>query len=144
MVTYLKNMTPIKVFDSSYALVTFDIERKIIKVIWNGNHTVSEYKAAIGEALNFQRVSGFPVYTYLSDIRNQVIVNPESRKWFERVAIPQAVNGGLRRAAVVYDGSVFKNYYLNLILLAANVYQLPLKFFGSIEEAYEWIESFHD
>jgi len=39
---------------------------------------------------------------------------------------------------------VFKNYYLNLILLAANVYQLPLKFFGSMEEAYAWIESFSD
>jgi hypothetical protein len=137
-------MTPIKVFDSSYASITFDTERKIIMVIWNGNHTVSEYKAAIGEALNFQRISGFPVYTYLSDIRNQGIVNPESRKWFERVAIPKAVEKGLRRAAVVYDGSVFKSHYLSLVLMAANVYQLPLKFFSSMDEANAWIDSFHD
>ncbi|HDP76147.1 MAG TPA: hypothetical protein ENN49_09820 [Bacteroidales bacterium] len=55
--------------------------------------------------------------------------------------LPQAINQGLKWAAVVFDGNTFKRYYLNLILQVANVYGLPLKFFNSKEDAYKWAES---
>lgn len=131
----------IEIFKSSYAVAVFIPEKKCVEVTWHGNQTTDEYKAVFNALLKFQKESGFSVVGYVSDIRDQGVVNPNSRKWFEQVALPAAVSQGLKFAAVVFDGNTFKRYYLNLILQVANVYGLPLKFFNSKEEAYMWGES---
>jgi hypothetical protein len=113
---------------------------KCVEVTWHGNQTIEEYKDLFNALLEFQRNSGLEVKGYLSDIRDQGVVNPNSRKWFEQVVLPAAVNQGLKWATVVFDGSTFKRYYLNLILQVANIYGLPLKFFNSKDEAYSWAE----
>lgn len=133
-------MPSLQIFNSSYAIAIYNPDLKCIEVTWHGNQTFEEYKDLFNALLEFQRNSGLEVNGYLSDIRDQGVVNPNSRKWFEQVALPTAVNQGLKWAAVVFDGSTFKRYYLNLILQVANVYVLPLKFFNTKENAYSWAE----
>lgn len=135
-------MEPKEVYSAPYAKATYLSEYKAIMVVWSGIHTIDEYKKTMTACIEFQKNSGFPVLNYVSDIRNQGIVNPESRKWFEKVALPKAIEQGLKRAAVIFDGNVFKKYYLNMILQVANVYHLPLKFFNTAEEAMGWFKSF--
>jgi hypothetical protein len=135
-------MDELVVFSESFARVTHHRAQKMIKVVWNGNFSKDQYKLAIESALEYQAKENAPIENYLSNILKQGIVNPESRKWFEQVAIPLAAKQGLKRAAVVFDGNVFKKYYLNLILQASNSYKLPLKFFSSEEEAVTWFQSF--
>ena len=135
-------MESIEIFSAPYARVSYVPEYKTVMVVWKGIHTIDEYKKAITEGLEFQKKSGLRVVNYISDISNQGIVNPESRKWFEKVAIPSAVEQGLKHAAVVFDGNVFKKYYLNMILQVTNVYHLELKFFTTPEEALIWFKSF--
>lgn len=130
------------VFSENFARVTHHRAQKMIKVVWYGNFSKDQYKQAIESALAYQVNENAPIENYLSNILKQGIVNPESRKWFEQVAIPLAAKQGLKRAAVVFDGNVFKKYYLNLILQASNSYKLPLKFFSSEEEALTWFQSF--
>lgn len=135
-------MEEVLVFNENFARITFHRPQKMIKVVWNGTFSKEQYQHAIEVALDFQLKEGSPVENYLSNILNQGIVNPESRKWFEQVAMPRAVKQGLKRAGVVFDGNVFKKYYLNLILQATNAYKLPLKFFNKEEEAFKWFDSF--
>jgi hypothetical protein len=71
----------------------------------------------------------------MSDIRNQGVVSPESRRWFEKEMVPAAVDNGLRRAAVVSGSNAFKTYYINLILGTVNKFGLPFKIFNSEEKA---------
>ncbi len=130
------------VFSEPFAKVTYHTESKTVKIVWNGSFSKEQYQAAIESALDYQAKSHVPIENYLSNILKQGIVNPESRKWFEQVALPLAIKQGLKRAAVVFDGNVFKKYYLNLILQASNMYKLPLKFFSSEEEAVKWFQSF--
>lgn len=113
-------------------------------MIWNGTFTNEEYQKAFTMALDFQTLSGVPVYNFLSDIRTQGIVNPENRKWFESHGVPRAAKQGLRRGAVVFDGNIFKKYYINLILQATNKFHLPFKFFTTPEEAILWFDSFNE
>ncbi|GEM_PF-373545 len=134
-------MGSIEIFNSHYAVGIYNPEKKCVEVTWHGNQTIEEYKALFEALLEFQRNSGLEIKGYLSDIRDQGVVNPDSRKWFEQVALPQAINQGLKWAAVVFDGNTFKRYYLNLILQVANIYGLPLKFFNSKEDAYKWAET---
>ncbi len=131
-------MDEIIVFEENFARITCYSQLKMLKVVWNGTFSKEQYQFALETALNFQQKVTFPIENYLSDIINQGIVNPESRKWFEQVAIPRAIKQGLKKAAVVFDGNVFKKYYLNLILQSSNVFKLPLKFFNSEEDAIKW------
>jgi len=129
------------VFSEPFAKVTYHPESKTVKIVWNGSFSKEQYQEAIESALDYQAKSHMPIENYLSNILKQGIVNPESRKWFEQVALPRAIHQGLKRGAVVFDGNVFKKYYLNLILQASNMYKLPLKFFSSEEDAVKWFQS---
>lgn len=81
---------------------------------------------------------------FMSDIRNQKIISPETRKWFEEVALPGAIETGLKRGAIVFTGNVFKKYYANNILTRSKNFALPLKFFTSVEDGIKWFETFKD
>jgi len=76
---------------------------------------------------------------FLSDICNQGIVGTDDRKWFETVAIPGAIDKGLKRAAVVFDGNTFKMYYLNILLQTFAKKGVPMKFFKDSEQAVTWL-----
>ena len=51
--------------------------------------------------------------------------------------IPKAIEAGLKRVGVVFDGNVFKKYYLNVILAATNKFGLPLKVFTDLETGFK-------
>jgi len=125
------------VLDTQYALVTFDKVRELGMVAWKGKTTSEEYQTAFTSLLELQKKE--KISRYISDIRNQAIVSPNDRKWFETVALPQAVQQGLKAAAVVFDGNAFKKYYINVIITSTNKYKLPMKVFNDMDEAIEWI-----
>ncbi|NOU18843.1 MAG: hypothetical protein HOO91_14915 [Bacteroidales bacterium] len=133
-------MSEIVIFQENFATITYHSKQEMIKVVWNGAISKEQYQRAIEKALDFQQKEGPRIENYLSNILNQGIVSPESRKWFEVVALPRGVKQGLKKAAVVFDGNIFKKYYLNLILQASNAYKLPLKFFSTEEEAIKWFD----
>jgi len=109
-------MDEIVVYTESFARITYHPSQKMIKVVWNGAFTKEQYQLAIEAALDFQKKEHAPIENYLSNVLKQGVVNPESRKWFETVAMPRGIDQGLKKAGVVFDGNVFKKYYLNLIL----------------------------
>lgn len=134
-------MSEIVIFQENFATITYHSEQEMIKVVWNGAISKEQYQRAIEKALDFHQKEGPHIENYMSNILNQGIVSPESRKWFEVVALPRGVKQGMKKAAVIFDGNIFKKYYLNLILQASNAYKLSLKFFSTEEEAIKWFES---
>jgi hypothetical protein len=137
-------MDTIIILEENYVRVVYVPKYKLVKVVWNGTVTSEQYQRAFTMALDFQEKGVAQVHNFLSDIRNQGIVNPENRKWFETYAIPRAIKQGLKRGAVIFDGNIFKKYYLNLILQSTNHYKLPFKFFSQEEDALNWFSSFGD
>lgn len=115
---------------------------KAVMVVWHGNPTNKEYKNAITACLDFQKNTEKPILNFLADSRNQAIINPELRKWFENTALPKAVSQGLRRAAVVSDTSVFKKYHFDMIYSIASIYKLTMKHFDNLDDALKWFYSF--
>jgi hypothetical protein len=132
------------IFERPYVIVKYIPDKKLVQLIWNGTATSEQYQEAFVKGLDFQEQCKTPVYNFLSDVRKQGSVSPETRKWFETVVVPRTVKQGLRRGAVVFDGSIFKKYYLNIILQATNRFKLPFKFFYTDEQAYEWFDSFNE
>lgn len=129
------------ILDEEYAKVIYIPEYKLVQIIWSGTITVEQYQRVFTITLDFQAAESVPIFNFMSDVRNQGVVNPENRKWFESYALPRAVKQGLKRAAVVFDGNIFKKYYLNLILQSTSRFKLPLKFFSEPNEAIAWFLS---
>lgn len=136
-------MEEVVLLEENFVRITFHPDLKMVKVVWNGSFSIEQYQSALEFAMDYQQKEKVPVENYLSNIIKQGIVNPNTRKWFEQVALPRATKQGLKRAAVVFDGNAFKRYYLNLILQTSKIYKLPLKFFNTEEEAINWFQSFH-
>lgn len=124
--------------DTDFVQVVIVAELKLGKIIWKRKPETIEYRSAFQTLLQYAAKD--ELSNFISDIRNQGVVSPDDRKWFEREMLPAAINGGLKRAAVVFDGNIFKKYYLNLIMGASNKFGLPIKVFLSDEEALTWID----
>ena len=128
-----------EITDKEFAKVTYHPGLRIGKVLWKRKPEIDEYKIPFQELLEYGKKH--PIDNFLSDIREQGVISPSHRKWFEQEALPKAIDDvKLKRAAVVFDGNVFKQYYLNMLLSVTNKYQLPLKTFNSEDKALDWIK----
>ena len=127
-----------EIFKETYVRVVYDTERFIGKVIWTGSPTPEQYKVPFKVLLDFA-AKGNKVTRFLSDTRDQGVVNPENRKWFEKEMVPAAIKAGLKRAAAVTGGNVFKKYYVNMILSAVNKFGMPLRVFLDEESAVKFL-----
>lgn len=123
--------------ETDFAIISIFKDKSIGKIQWRGRCTSEEYRETFLYLADQQKKYG--VIRFLSDVREQAVIAPEDRKWFEKEALPLAINQGLVAAAVVFNGNVFKKYYLNLILQATNKFGLPLKLFNEPEPATEWL-----
>lgn len=128
--------------EEPYAKVYLYGEMKLMFIEWGHKVTFNEYQQTFKNALAYGKDNREKVKLFLSDISKRNIVSPEERKWFEEVALPEAVNYGLERGAVVFDGNPFKKYYLNNIYMRTKMYKLPYKFFTSKEKAIGWLKSY--
>lgn len=126
------------VIKTNYVHVIYEEELKMIKVQWIDKNTSEEYRETITKSLEYAKTHN--VENYLSDIREQKVVSPEDRKWFTDEILPKAVEQGLKKAVVIFDGNVFKKYYLNTILKATNKFKLAFKFVNTEEEARAFIK----
>src|SRR5690242_20196415 len=127
-----------KIFESGCATVYYIRDKTLGKIVWHGIPRDDEYKKPFMALIDLAK-KGTSVTRFLSDIRDQGIVSPENRKWFEKEMIPAAMEGGLKRASVVSGSNAFKMYYINLILSSVNKFNLPFKIFNSEEKAIEFL-----
>jgi hypothetical protein len=136
-------MEGVAIIENSYVRATYIKDLKLVIVAWDGQITSENYRSTYITVLEFQKNldASKPAENFMADLRKQGVVNPADRKWFEEVAIPRAIAQGVKRTAVVTDANVFKKYYLNLILKATNKFGLPLKLFGTPEEAFAWFKN---
>ena len=127
--------------DNEFAEVSYETDLKLGKIIWKKKPTFEAYQEAFLTLIEYSKEKQL-VESVMTDTRNQGVVSPENRKWLEKECLPLAVKKGLKRTAVIFDGGVFKQYYLNMILKVINKYGAPMKLFKNEEEALNWIKSF--
>ena len=127
--------------DTNYVTLSYDKDLKLLEIAWKASSfTSDEYRSIFTEAIEFGNNND--VVNYLSDIREQRIISPEERKWFEEHAIEDAIAFGLKRGAIVVGGNPFKKYYINNIMSKTGKLKLPLKAFKDKAKANEWFKSF--
>lgn len=110
---------------------------KVMHYIWQRKCVGQQYKDNFLKAVEFS--SKNDASFFLSDIRKQGVVGPEDRKWFETEVIPEAIKNGLKKAALVFEGNVFKMYYVNLLLSHFLKREIPMKMFKDTQSALDWL-----
>jgi hypothetical protein len=127
-----------KILETPCATVYYLEDKTLGKIVWHGAPSSDDYKKPFMALIDLAK-QGTTVTRFLSDIRNQGVVSPESRKWFEKEMVPAAVQYGLKRAAVVSGSNAFKMYYINIILSTVNKFNLPFKIFNDEGKAIEFL-----
>lgn len=112
-------------------------EIKLMHFIWKQRAFGDAYRQAFLDGIDYSH--DHPTKYFLSDIRNQGVVGPEDRKWFESVALPGAIENGVIKVGVVFEGNVFKRYYINMLLQHFVSRGVPMKFFSTTNSAFEWL-----
>ena len=123
--------------DNENVKAYFYPEIKLMHFVWLQNCVGEKYRYNFQQALDFAAKND--ACYFISDIRKQGVVGPEDRKWFETVAIPGAIEQGLKRAAVIADGNIFKMYYLNMLLKVFTKMAVPFKLFNNTRLAINWL-----
>jgi len=136
-------MERLVIYTDEIAVIQYISDIESIFIHWIANPSIEQYIRIFTVCLEYQQNCSNPIVNFMSDIKMQGFVGVEARKWFERVALPRAVSQGLKRAAVIYDGSIFKKYYLKIILYASRRHNLALKLFTKEDEALNWISSYY-
>lgn len=129
------------ILETDYAVVEFYEEDELVQVTWkkiSGKLPLEEYKKVFEESLNFQEANKEKIKFFLSDIRQQTVLSPEYRKWFQEVAMPKSTANGVRRSGVLFEGNVFQKYYLNNIMNTTKKLGVSMKFFSKREDAIKW------
>jgi len=105
---------------------------------WKKSTSIEEYQRLMIECIEFGRNQS--IDNVISDIRRQKQVSSEKRKWFETQILPTAIREpGIKRAAVIYDGSRLQQKHLVNIKKITAKYNIPLKLFTKKETAFRWI-----
>ncbi len=123
--------------DNDYVLVTYDMTSKILAIIWKGKLSSNQYRHTYIKSLEFtedHKVDGFMV-----DVSNQKRISKADKKWFDEQVLPNAKTVGLKKACVVYDGNIFKEYFLTRVSKRTKKYTMPFKYFKSRRMAMEWL-----
>lgn len=132
-------MSTITLQNTEFSTVTFDTTNNIGIIDWKQIKQTSEgYKESFTVLIDYIKDKNLSV-KFLSDTRKQSVVSPDDRKWFQTVAVPLAQKYGLKRAAVVISGNVFKKYYMNMILMAMKKLPVDIKIFDDVQLAKDWL-----
>ena len=112
-------------------------ELKLMHYKWKQPCIKNHYKEKFEKGLIY--ADSVLVHYFISDIRKQGMVGSEDRRWFEQVALPKAIDKGLKKAAVVFDGNVFKMYYVNLLMVSFYNKGINMKYFKDTPLAVNWL-----
>lgn len=119
--------------------VSYDPELRLGLVVWKGTPDFEEYKKPFMCLLDY--ADSHPIENFYSDVIQQGAVPVEFRKWFESEMVPAAKAKGLQRTVIITTDNPLKKYYLNMLLIVVNKFDIPIRIFSTKEQALGWIKN---
>ena len=119
------------------ATVRWEEPTQTVVVEWDGWANSSEFKALLDAEL--KALHDHQGTCLLADCRNQRVLNPADQDRANKEWVPAAVAAGLRRFAVVLPVSDMAAGHLRERL--GKVSDIQVGYFGSVDEAREWLAS---
>lgn len=125
------------ILDKPFAGVYYFSDSKIAYIYWKKPVAITEYQEAFNAILKKHKQT--PAIYFLSDIVNQGVSSNDKKEWFREVVLKEAIDGGLKKGAIITDGNPFRDFYINIILGSTNKMGLPFKSFHNAKDAKDWL-----
>lgn len=136
-------MLVLSVSDETYfsvpgvASVRWDEPSSTVMVEWDGWANSAEFTALLDAEVKALREHGGS--RLLADCRRQRVLNPADQERADREWVPQVLEAGLRRFAIVLPVSDVAAAHLRERLGKVPQTAMQIDYFGSVEEAREWL-----
>lgn len=121
------------------ATVRWDGEHTTVFVEWDGWANSAEFSALLEAEIKALQDHGGSCL--LADCRRQRVLNPADQERADREWTPRAIMAGLKRFAIVLPESEMAAGHLQERLGKVPKSAMQIAYFGSVEEAREWLAS---
>jgi len=121
------------------ATVRWDGEHATVFVEWDGWANSAEFSALLDAEIKALQDHGCSCL--LADCRRQRVLNPADQERADREWTPRAIMAGLKRFAIVLPESDMAAGHLQERLGKVPKSAMQIAYFGSVEEAREWLVS---
>ena len=123
-------------FQSSYALLTYLKNEKILLLKSKGGCTEDEYKNIFIEASKIGDSN--KVQYFLSDLRNGGPVSYSNLVWLRKDIIPKAIELGIQKIALVFNSDLYSKIYADSIRTSLDNVNISINYFKNQEDAMSW------
>ncbi|WP_027002728.1 hypothetical protein [Hugenholtzia roseola] len=132
-------MTSICIFESPTAELLYLSEFSALWLTWRKQANHQEYRQILSKVLDYMQERR--VNLFISNMQKAGVVSIENQTWFREQAVPQAVELGLKRVAIVLSEDVFNRFYLTQAVqkLAQQGLNLEFHYFKSIAPIESWL-----
>jgi hypothetical protein len=122
--------------DAPYLSIRWRSIPQILFAEWKGFATSAEFRGAL--LTGVRAIRERHVVGYVSDARKARLVLPEDEKWGREVWLPQAVDAGLKRMAIVTASAGLGKMAYDDAASAMDNHGLSMRTFDSVESAMTW------
>jgi len=129
------------VFKNEYVEISYDDKLKILLIKWyNKELSFEEYQQPF--LFGLKMIKEKPIVSLIDDIREQSVISLNYRKWLQDAAIPEGIENGLKRVAIVTNANFIERFFVNNIYQSAKIFGIPFKMVNSIDKANKWLMQF--
>jgi hypothetical protein len=122
--------------DAPYLSIRWRSVPQILYAEWKGFATSAEFRAAL--LTGVRAIRERHIVGYVSDARKARVVLAEDEKWARQVWLPQAVDAGLKRMAIVTASAGLGKMAYDDAATAMDSHGLSMRTFDSVAAATTW------
>jgi len=128
------------VFESDFGSIFYNARTNCAGIIWYRQVNSEQYRFLFSKCEDIVRLYHTP--SWVSDYRNQGVIQPADQQWMVSTIFPEAVRQGLRRVANVYSEDQHNEDYRKRIKETALRLGVEIEFFTDRKQAEDWIDRF--
>jgi len=117
--------------------VRFDPEVPCVIMDWRGYATKAAFRAGNERVLD--AIVARRAEKLLGDISDFVLISAEDQRWLNETWIPQAIEAGLRRVALVQPSFYFNRVAVESVIAKLDPARLEVGYFPDLAAARSWL-----
>jgi hypothetical protein len=124
-------------FDSDVIMLNFYKTERLIELLWKKNPSSEEFRNGYNTAAQYAQ--NHKVSCFLSDMRNEGLIDMANIKWLENEIIPLAIKLGIKKIALVSEETFYSTLYAETLKKKLESSSMQVRILSDINEAKSWL-----
>jgi hypothetical protein len=124
-------------FESDTISLNFFKTERLLELVWKKNPTSAEFRDIYTSAIQFAQKN--KISFFLSDMRNEGLIDMKNLKWLEKEIIPAAIKIGIKKIAMVSEDTFYSTLYAEMLKKKLENSTIQVRIHSDKTEAKAWI-----